>query len=491
MNRVYPAYAVVGLGFGDEGKGAIVDFLARKARESASGKGRGGPGLVVRFNGGPQAAHRVVSANGQSHIFSNFGAGTLAGYQSYCGPEMCVEPGAILLESQALKKIDVRDSLAALTLDRDCVVVTPFHRLMGQIQEVRRGDERHGSCGRGVGQALLDGENSALPTLRVGELFEANELKKKLRFLQLVKIDQAEQLIKTRVFSKTRTTRLRDLLKELKRPDQADLLADFYFGFVKNSGVRVNQEPPENFLSAAHKQGPLIFEGAQGALLDRHYGFFPHVTASDTSLKPALELWEKTEIGRSDPECLLRLGALRAYTTRHGAGPFVSEDIALKTILPESHNFSDEWQGDFRVGPMDLPALRYALSFIGDLDGLALTCLDRLEQAPAWGRWIERYQTPPGADVASFFESGSVPGQITGIKKIDPEDFVRRRRLTEILFNCLPVFCNGDTEKQESAGLETVLRERTGVAVLIRSRGPGAGQKEFLESRAMTEKSIT
>jgi hypothetical protein len=117
-----------------------------------------------------------------------------------------------------------------------------------------------------------------------------------------------------------------------------------------------------------------IFEGAQGVLLDRDHGFFPHVTPSRTTFANADALL--AEASRVDS--IARIGVLRAYATRHGEGPFVSEDAALTAATPDLHNGADGFQGAFRVGWLDVVAARYALRVVGGVDWLAITNLDRL-----------------------------------------------------------------------------------------------------------------
>lgn len=348
--------AVLGLGAGDEGKGASVDALVRRL----------GLGLVVRHNGGPQAAHHVVREDGVVHCFAQFGAGTLVpGVRTQLSRFMLVEPLALAREAEALASIGVAAPLQRITVDVACAVVTPFHRLFGRMQELARGAGRHGSCGLGVGAAYVDAHNPRLPTLRFGELLGPVEaLRGKLRLLQLVKIDQAEQLAEARPEAE-----MAPLLDALRRADLGELITAYraIAGAVAvddGAGLRaVLRDRPET----------VIFEGAQGALLDAERGFWPHVTPSRTGASQA-----ETLLAEADAPPPLRLGVLRAYATRHGPGPLVSESPALLARLPEPHNPPGPWQGAMRVGGFDLVAARHALALVDGVDGLALTCLDRL-----------------------------------------------------------------------------------------------------------------
>jgi adenylosuccinate synthase len=126
--------------------------------------------------------------------------------------------------------------------------------------------------------------------------------------------------------------------------------------------------------------GNVIFEGAQGVLLDEQHGFHPHTTWSTTTFANALQLLRESNY----PGTVRRLGALRTYMTRHGAGPFPTETRALEPFLPDFHNAVNHWQQNFRVGWLDIPLLRYALDVVGGTDALAVTCVDRLAALPDW-----------------------------------------------------------------------------------------------------------
>lgn len=348
--------AVAGLGLGDEGKGATVDALVRAFART----------VVVRHGGGPQAAHHVVRDDGVVHCFAQFGAGTLVpDVRTFLGPHMLVEPLGLLREADALTAIGVPDALDRLTISATCALVTPFHRLFGRIQELSRGPARHGSCGLGVGPAYVDARNPAVPTLRFHELHDRGALHRKLRLIQLVKIDLAEQLAQ---LHSLRT--ITPLLAELARPD---LVADVLPAYTALA-ARVTTDDGA-LLKTVLRDSPqsVVFEGAQGLLLDADRGFWPHVSPGAPGFDHALAL-----LRDADAPPPLRLGVLRAYATRHGPGPLVSEDPALTALLPELHNQSGAWQGPMRVGWFDLVATRHALALAGSIDGLALTCLDRL-----------------------------------------------------------------------------------------------------------------
>jgi len=319
-------FAVIGLGFGDEGKGSVVDLLTRLH----------GAKLVVRFNGGCQAGHNVVTSSGVHHCFSQFGSGALAGAATHLGPGMLVEPFALLRESDILRTKTGCDPLELLTIDPECVITTPYHEKANQLRELRRGVGRHGSCGRGIGETRAD-ELDGL-ALRVKDLG---------------------------------TPTARGILREIQhRRDwefyghqhmSPEEMADHY------GDVRQQLQFGSFKEALAQNVGPVIFEGAQGVLLDQKHGFAPHNSWTDCTFRNAEKMLEGMPV--------TKIGVLRAYATRHGAGPFPSEDKSLS--FPEFHNMHGQWQGCFRLGHFDHARVIYALDAVGGIDELAINHLDR------------------------------------------------------------------------------------------------------------------
>ncbi|MCE9580718.1 MAG: adenylosuccinate synthetase [Deltaproteobacteria bacterium] len=333
---------VLGLGFGDEGKGATVDWLARRARSAP---------LIIRWNGGPQAAHHVVTSDGRTHCFAQLGAGMFVdGARTHLGPEMAIDPFALVAEARAIAEVGVADALRSVTIDPRAILVTPWHAIVNQVRELARGGERHGTTGRGVAEAKL-----GAIAVRAGAIGDG--LRAAIEPLRAALIAKAEQLAGDSEPARALAA----------RAHRGDLTAAFFDATLAMRDARVTAEVP----AADH----VILEAAQGALLDRDHGFFPHVTPSRITRAAAEDALGAMAIA---PAALEVWGVLRAVHTRHGEGPLPSEDAALTAALPEAHNPDDGWAGRFRVGWFDAVLARYALGVAGPIDRLAITCLDRV-----------------------------------------------------------------------------------------------------------------
>lgn len=356
------AFIVVGLGFGDCGKGTTTDHLVR-AHDAA---------LVVRFNGGGQAGHNVVLPDGRHHTFAQFGAGTFAGARTHLANPVVVHPSALLVEARVLRAKGVADPLASLTVSRRCRITTPFHQSAGRIRELAR-ESAHGTCGVGVGETVRDALAHPDDALVAAELAGPDGP-------LLAKLERIRRRLLASLPAGDTTADERALLTA---PDIGarwlELIADF------RSGVRLAHDAEV----AAHATTDVVFEGAQGILLDEHVGFHPHTTWS-TCTSAGAETW-CAEHGL--PHAPVRIGVTRTTLTRHGAGPLPSADPSLSASLSEPHNGADGWQGAFRVGWLDLPLLRYAIAANGGLDGLALTHVDRLAALPRW-QVVRAYPQP-------------------------------------------------------------------------------------------------
>lgn len=420
---------VAGLGYGDEGKGTITDWLCSPAQAEPAR-------LVVRYNGGPQAGHNVVTPDGRHHTFSQFGSGTLQGAATHLSQYMMVDPLALTAEAEHLQQLGIVNPYRSLTVDERALIVTPYHAAMNQWRERIRGDRRHGSCGKGIGETAWMAENYPWTALRAAHCLQGHD------------------------FLRGWLTRLREQF-ENRCPDLGDIpepeeLADAYAAFGENITITVR-----DYIRYQLRNVRAVFEGAQGVLLDQVYGYHPHTTWSSTTFSNAYAILNEAGVYSGDA---LHLGVTRAYATRHGAGPFATEDPALG--LPEPHNPPGEWQGRLRQGHLDLPALRYAIRVLGEVNAIAMTHWDTAAAHPELKACTE-YKLD--GEVYADLDFRGAPGLAWRERE--------GQRLARVLPDCAPVEW-GDPDRANAA-----LSLALGCPLGIVSHGPTWRDKEsYLDS---------
>ena len=391
---------VGGLLFGDEGKGTTVEYLVKKFEAH----------LVVRYNGGPQAMHHVVFSDKSFHCFSQFGSGSFFPYcKTLLSKYMVISPHTLLREMEFIRNKGVIDIDQKMFIDNECVIVTPVHRLMNRILETLRDKNKYGTTGMGVGITIDDAykmygntypkgdifyslENS-ITCLKISDLKDENLLFKKLQNIMTEKIKFIREILNKykkdpkSVYEnqyldedgpknddyKTIIENANKLFLDFLLETTVDSLYEFYSNFAKNLGknfVDSTKIISENLLNG-HS---IVMEGAQGALLDRIHGFFPHITRSICSSDNALDLLKNIS-----PEIfqLIKIGVFRVFSSRHGNGPFVTHKPEWSKDIKEDHNSSSGWQGEFRIGAFDIVAARYGIEIFKP-DYLSITCLDKL-----------------------------------------------------------------------------------------------------------------
>lgn len=439
------ASIVVDLGFGDSGKGTIVDYLVR-AR---------GAGLVVRWNGGAQAGHAVVLDDGRHHVFAQLGAGSFVpGVRTHLAGLVVIHPTALLVEARRLAALGVGDALARLTIAESARVITPLHQSANRLRELARGDTRHGSCGVGVGEAVRDA------LAHPGDALLARDLGGDRGALR-------SKLARVR-------ERLRASLDEELHALAADPRAERDLAVVSDASIderwleasapllAARVVVPDDALGGMLRGGSVVLEGAQGVLLDEHHGFHPHTTWSTCTSAPALALLrEHGWTGTTE-----RYGLLRTYLTRHGDGPFPTEDAALASLLPEPHNSGHGFQGGFRVGALDLVLARYALAATGGVDALALTHLDRLPALPRW-RAARAYRTSADDTLVDRDADGHAVA-------LRPGDLAHQERLGRALAVAEPVY---DDVPGEPEAFTRWLESKLETPIRLTSHGPTARDK--------------
>lgn len=467
-------FIVGGLLFGDEGKGTTVEYLSSKYQAT----------LVVRYNGGPQAMHHVVMKNNTFHCFSQFGSGSfLPSCRTLMSKYMLISPHTLLREMQCLKKAGVLDIEKKFFIDLNCVIVTPLHKLLIRISETLRGDAKHGTTGMGVGVALDDAYNAFGDDFPKGKLFQEKDksnvccllikdllneelLFKKVQLLFQEKLQQIREILKTfqnnfknqdnENKNKELFSQAQAFFLEFVQEHTVDSLTEFYLDFAKLSSQFVNSEA---LIQKTIENGEnIVMEGAQGALLDRIHGFYPHITKSIISCENAMALLNILPKNSCE---IVKVGVLRIYSTRHGNGPFLAHDPVWSQFISEDHNSSSGWQGNFRIGPFDLVTAKYGVDIFKP-DIISLTCVDKLMISIEKDQEIAKIPFVYGYKVAQELKYNEMENYFLWEKKENAEKIAikimkktdetawKNDNLTKNLINMLPVMKYIDeVEKKE------------------------------------------
>lgn len=331
---------VLGTQWGDEGKGKIVDLLTERAK------------YVVRYQGGHNAGHTLV-IDGEKTVLHLIPSGILReNVVSIIANGVVLSPEALMKEMTQLEErgIPVR---SRLLLSEACPLILPYHIALDNAREKARGEKAIGTTGRGIGPAYED--KVARRGLRVGDLFDKKAFAQKLKEIieyhnfQLVNYYKVEPV---------------DYQKTL---DDIMAIADILTGMV----VDVS-----DLLYKATQKGELVmFEGAQGTLLDIDHGTYPYVTSSNTTAGGVA-----TGSGLGPRYVGYVLGIIKAYSTRVGAGPFPTElfDETGDFLREKGQEFGATTGRSRRTGWLDIIAIRRAVQ-INSLSGFCMTKLDVLD----------------------------------------------------------------------------------------------------------------
>ncbi len=331
---------VLGTQWGDEGKGKIVDLLTDQAS------------AVVRFQGGHNAGHTLV-IDGEKTVLHLIPSGVLReGVTCLIGNGVVLCPEALLEEMAQLegKGIPVRERLR---ISPACPLIMPYHIALDQAREVLRGEAKIGTTGRGIGPAYED--KVARRGLRLGDLQDPVRFAEKLKTTLEYHNFALTQYYKQEAIDFDKT-----LAETLKMAEQiVPMMADV------TSMLHDYRERGEN----------ILFEGAQGSLLDIDHGTYPFVTSSNTTAGGTA-----TGSGFGPLYLDYILGITKAYTTRVGSGPFPTElfDSTGEHLAKRGHEFGATTGRPRRCGWFDAVALRNAVR-INSVSGLCLTKLDVLD----------------------------------------------------------------------------------------------------------------
>ena len=421
---------VIGTQWGDEGKGKLVDLLTEQAA------------AVVRFQGGHNAGHTLV-INGEKTVLHLIPSGVLReGVQCMIGNGVVLCPEALIKEIDILEKsgVPVKNRL---TISEACALILPVHIAIDQAREKARGSKAIGTTGRGIGPAYED--KVARRGLRAGDLRNTEEFAKRLKDLvyyhnfMLVNYYQAEAVNYEEILANTLA------LGELIKPMLTDVGEDLH----------AHQQQGHN----------IMFEGAQGALLDIDHGTYPYVTSSNTTAGGAA-----TGSGVGPLAIDYVLGITKAYSTRVGNGPFPTEldDSYGEHLGVKGHEFGATTGRKRRCGWFDAVSMRKSAQ-LNSLSGICLTKLDVLD----------------GLDKIGICTAYKINGQLTEIAPLGADQYAA----CEAVIEEMPGW-NGTTAgvtefDQLPEGAKAYIariEELVGVKVTILSTGPDRNETIVLEN---------
>jgi len=332
-----PAIILIGLQWGDEGKGKITDFYASRAD------------CVARFQGGNNAGHTVI-VNGKKYKFHLMPSGVIQGKEVVIGNGVVLDPSVLLEEIEMLRREGIEPSLRIS--DRTNVIM-PYHRILDGAEENLLGDKKIGTTGRGIGPCYAD--KISRFGIRMGDLIDEQALREKLE--RVVPIKQAmidafnarEKLNAEKIFRE-----YAEYGRRLKK-------------YVTDTTLYVN--------SLLDEDKTVLFEGAQGCMLDIDFGTYPYTTSSHPVAGGASI---GTGVGPKRFDKVV--GVLKAYTTRVGEGPMPTElkDAVGDHLVEKGKEYGTTTGRKRRCGWLDLVAARYACR-INYVDEIAITKLDVLD----------------------------------------------------------------------------------------------------------------
>lgn len=448
-------YTVTDLGPGDCGKGGVVHKLATMRNTHT----------IIKV-GGNQGQHGVVTSRGEQFAFSTWGCGTFEGIRTHISARFVIFPESLLNEADALRyQCGIHNPFDLLTVDERALCSTHYHGIASRLKELARGNNPRGTIGTGVGEAYRYSLRFAQLAIHAGDLSRSD--------LRDLLAEVREQICRD----------LDSVIRgEFLLSDQAEaereislLYNDDYLDFIVNrfrEASKLVKIVDADFLrrEILSQDGVVVVERSHGVLTDHYYGFYPHVSAIRTL--PCFTHTMLEEAGYDGQ--VINIGVTRAYSIRHGAGPMPTDDpTMLGNLLPGSHKDADRYQGEVRVGPLDIVLLRYAIEVCGGpsaFDGLAITWFDQIQTN---GQWClcDRYND--GADDQTYF---TPDGELRVRRGDDDAQIAYQEALGKQLLRCTPEITTYEVpsaaERDKLYSLcAGVLQEKVGVPVRMVSFG--------------------
>jgi len=370
----------------------------------------------------------------------------------------------LLVEGDILQGKGVPEPFSRLRISEQALAITPFHQATNRIREIVRGADRHGSCGVGVGETVEDARADPSKSILAGDLNHPAILQRKLRSVRERKWEQVIALCKD-------VPHGIQLARELEIFQQQDVIDSWMSSIsrVRELGLVVSDRTLKQWLNETEN---VVFEGAQGVLLDEEAGFHPYTTWSHCTTANAHEIIRDMAPGSS----VFQIGVIRSYAIRHGPGPLPTETNEFASIVSE-HNAFNEWQGAVRYGWFDAVLTRYALHVTGGVDALAVTHMDLLPHLDTW-KYCRGYKDHLGISDMGL-DTLISNDLLTSFRLPEGLSLARRAQFSQVLSTVNPEL-NTCKAKEEDVilGIEALIGQPVGVV----SRGPSSAHVQVLSS---------
>jgi adenylosuccinate synthase len=454
------AVVLVDLGFGDSGKGSIVDALT-----AALPKVPNKDSWVIRYSGGPQCAH-AVTTNEYSHRFSQFGSGHFNGAKTFIGGGTVFDPLSLLREAEAIaksRKTVCEEELRSVGIAPEVLVLTPLHSAVNRAQATTT--EKFNTCGHGLGIARQL-ELSGTFAMRWRDFIQEQR--------HVTMCDRLRQL--------------RDVLAQycFERNIHTGELYNLDIGAVASAlidaAARINSNTCIFSAARIVDHTHAIFEPAQGILLDQYYGFAPNHTWTDVTARRAFEMLSSmpnVPVEVEKPETPVRYyGIMRAYAHRHGTGPLPTERKTSAQV--DNNNPFNMFQGKFRFGVLDLVLANYAVQVANataprTLDGIIVNHLDELSVVGPAQVCEEYYHPTYNRHIRNLRELETIDPVL---KDLPFPSLGYSQRMTQHLYEVKPVITNIDkTSRGIGADIVDRVIVNTGCNVVATGEGPGVSTK--------------
>jgi adenylosuccinate synthase len=353
---------VIGANYGDEGKGLMTDYLCRLHKAD----------LVIRFNGGSQAGHTVVTPEGQRHVFGHIGSGYFANVPTYLSKYFILNPITFRKEYEEL---GVRKDYEII-IDSDSMVTTYWDMLANRFIEKIMGDTAHNSCGLGIYETITRSKGLQCTNLKIFDAMDKEKLETVCQYWHVKMEILLESYGKGRILPEWVESAF-----EKKRRDEINskYIEDVYFMYnhvsIAPNGINYNDY---NYA---------IFEGAQGLGLDQFMGKYPFITSSNTGLRNVIELHrDKCYYGGANFEIDEVVYVSRTYETRHGNDRFLNAQENFPPNIIDKTNFYNEWQGEFKYNDLSFVDLANRI----ELDIASVGMKDYIKRAIAFTHCDEK-----------------------------------------------------------------------------------------------------